>query len=440
MRIEQACLSIMVISMLFVATTRLTFAQESSSVPVKTGAAVESNAASLDREPADTSNAGTIPHFELGAVQNEIWSPVKPNSILQGIVDKKSSEQPIRLIGGVSDDRSPLNTIQRLLNRKLLTGLSMLQPRFDLSGELDSQLARSKRQLAGQIEQAKKLMNLELSHQLSPHYDIPDRNRQPLRNLQAEIEKPLPFLSAEVEKSRRLMELQLAQARKDNLCLPSDFCVPRPKYQIPADRAKPDAGLELARKQMEMELSRVKGKLVMPDFSTNLDWQITSARKNTDAQIASARPALEAVYMRMRQPQANLDVSGKMLESKSAYDKIISWDAWYARVAQAYEPILLKAIARRGNPAGSNTVSITVWPNHRLQAVIVEKSNRNFDSATIEAYQSLNGNKILEFPPGSKREKITFLVDNQHQTPHAVSDVNSQTYKGDNEVLRGSKE
>jgi hypothetical protein len=118
----------------------------------------------------------------------------------------------------------------------------------------------------------------------------------------------------------------------------------------------------------------------------------------------------------------------------SASDSTISWDWWYARIAKVSERRLLKAVAKRGNPLGSNTISITVWPNHRIAVSLVQGDDPDFDAATLEAYTSLDGNPTLEYPAGSQRKEVNFFIDNKHNTPGAISGVHSQTWVGDQEV------
>jgi hypothetical protein len=143
----------------------------------------------------------------------------------------------------------------------------------------------------------------------------------------------------------------------------------------------------------------------------------------------------DAVVAVMRMPQA-VDV-----ESAKEPDEelIVEWDAWHKRFAQLAKTPLLKAVNQCGNPSGSNTLEITVSPDHHLNVKLSQPSNGKFDQAILQAYKSLDGNPSLEYPTGSKRTSITFLIDNKHTEAGVAGDVNSQTTTGDREVLRGRK-
>ena len=99
--------------------------------------------------------------------------------------------------------------------------------------------------------------------------------------------------------------------------------------------------------------------------------------------------------------------------------------------------MLRDAIRKHGNPSGRNSMKLTVWPNHHLKAELAEGAegtSSEFDKATIEAYNLLNGNAALEYPVGSKREMITFFIDNIRKGTGAISGVKSQTIFGDKEI------
>jgi hypothetical protein len=89
-----------------------------------------------------------------------------------------------------------------------------------------------------------------------------------------------------------------------------------------------------------------------------------------------------------------------------------------------------------GNPAGSNRVQIKVWPNHHIQASLIQGSNQKFDDAVLKAYSSLDGNADLEFPRGTQRQIIEYETAHIQEVPAVTSGFNSQTIHGDLEVIK----
>jgi hypothetical protein len=114
----------------------------------------------------------------------------------------------------------------------------------------------------------------------------------------------------------------------------------------------------------------------------------------------------------------------------------ILWDAWHAQFADLARDPILKSVGKLNNPSGEDTVEITVTRNHHVFAHLSNPGkNKQFDDAILQSYQSLDGDPRLEYPPGSRRRSITFLIDNEHKEPGAPTAVKSQTTQGDKEVL-----
>jgi hypothetical protein len=104
-----------------------------------------------------------------------------------------------------------------------------------------------------------------------------------------------------------------------------------------------------------------------------------------DAQLARAQSEMEAVFKHATVP-TDVPPAG----SEGAAESTISWDRWYAGIAKASEPRILRAVAKRGNPAGFNTISLTVWPNHHIAVSLIQGHDPDFDAATLKAYSSLD--------------------------------------------------
>ena len=422
----------------------------------------------------DSVSAGTnstLPPFQLHTLHNEIWAPAKSDGWLQGIADQNklsgnatdlSSGASVSFLQGrVSTDgeSGPLTTMQRLLRPRILTGYTMMRAQsspLDLFRDLKAQLDRANPKLNAEIAKAKKEMDAQLA---SHPQDIPF-NLDAIKNTENPKmpsaipvldplpvnTKPDPHLQAQIDLARRQMEWQLAHSGHLAYSTPVMPGVGGAGQSIDIDiearvrmaRQDESTNIELAKRQMQAELARAKSG-VTPDIRADRQ-QLDRAKKETAAQIAAAKPAMDAILTNLRvspnliMPSTAPGASTQSVDAELSYEKVIAWDKWYARVAKLYEPLLLKAIARHGNPEGANTVSITVSRNHQVEVSLMEADDSAFDLATLEAYRALNGNPVLEFPPGSHRSQVSFLIDNKHNNNAPVSRVSSQTYTGDKEV------
>ncbi|HEY9789272.1 MAG TPA: hypothetical protein V6D22_02655 [Candidatus Obscuribacterales bacterium] len=181
------------------------------------------------------------------------------------------------------------------------------------------------------------------------------------------------------------------------------------------------------------QLRKVSNPQVRPDVSAEMADQQARAKRMSDKQAETVSSELTAVFRRIPNAPADLEVSGKLLAPDS--EDGISWDAWYKGIARLSEPLLGAFVERSGGPSGSNTVSITVLSDHHLSVSLVSGGNKIFDVAIMRAYRQLDGNRALAFPSGSHRTRVTFLADNKHDAAGAVSDVSTQTCVGDTEPL-----
>lgn len=132
----------------------------------------------------------------------------------------------------------------------------------------------------------------------------------------------------------------------------------------------------------------------------------------------------------------DLPVVGAAL-GPSRKDAILSWDEWYARIAATVGVPLVQAISKHGNPAGDDTVRITVWSDLRIEVQLEHGGNAQFDAAVLDAYRSLIFNPALEFPRGSKRKVVTYLSDHHHEVQGEVIDIDAHKLIGDEEHLGG---
>jgi hypothetical protein len=183
---------------------------------------------------------------------------------------------------------------------------------------------------------------------------------------------------------------------------------------------------------MSAELERAKIATTRPE---EVNSQLDDALKQAKTHVSNVQPGLDAILTHTRAlPGTTFPDVPKVAASGDAYD-VVPWDEWHARFAQLARNPILANVSKAKNASGSDTVQITVWRDHRMDAKITKPSNQAFDNAILAAYKQLAGNANLEFPKGSKRPSITFLVDNQHRGAGAPSGVQSQTSLGDREVF-----
>lgn len=170
-------------------------------------------------------------------------------------------------------------------------------------------------------------------------------------------------------------------------------------------------------------------ELVRPEIAT-------TAISNRQPQLAGNQHSANRITAQLLcQPHQNVAVAGAMAKIKSGtLRKRISWDDWYVQVANSAEPQLSAALDRYGNPSGSNTLEITVTPQRHLTVKVLHGTNDKFDAATTEAFMALDGHDSLDFPAGSKRHVVTFLVDNTHRNGEAMAGILSQPATGDDEA------
>lgn len=140
--------------------------------------------------------------------------------------------------------------------------------------------------------------------------------------------------------------------------------------------------------------------------------------------------------------QPNFDTAAKHQRVKAVPQPVLTpeqetllWDQWYARVNDMVCRALSRTLQTHGNPAGSNRIHITVWPNRNLRAEVVQTSNRSFDAAVVEAYRSLDGNSGLTFPSGTQRSVVDYESAHIQEIPAPTAHFDSSTIQGDRELI-----
>ncbi len=412
---------------------------------------------------------------------------------LRARTDKSDSA----LRGSVAEDnrRSIIETLEYGVKPQFYADLFKLMPETapDLTSQMEAQLSESKVRLTAQVAQAEKLMKLQLSARqpqrplvpLVPHSDVTPELSSQLKQQLARAEKqprvqPAPTVGstsgavelskqiklqlarsqeaerAQIERGNQQLQLALASARQNAPRVPTPTGMPPNGHPLQFPNSGVVASLNRptddAQKQMQEQLVAAKfkrppeadiaahlvaAKLQSP-AETEVAARLMQAKKKNDAIAAQTKPQMDAIVTALRLPPAidNPTIPNRATAVEAVADAVIPWDLWHANFAKLARTPLLNAISKSTNPSGANTVSITVRPDHHLVVSLTRKSNPAFDEAVLNAYRSLDGNGALEYPAGSRRKTVTFLIDNKHGASGTPSGVKSQTSVGDKEHTR----
>lgn len=330
----------------------------------------------------------------------------------------KLQVQGLRLEGGVEDQASPLNVLQRK-NQPAPAGTSQSPILVPVLKELQAEL--SKARLNGRVDDS----DYKLVPKFVPQVPRIDTARGAIPR--AQISKTNQPLSPDAQEA---LQAELRKVRDNNIDIRFGIA---PQFPVGSFPVVPGSRAPLT----QSEEASLRGELLRANSrpSTNLqldvNGQLMRSKALVDKQMSEVSAQLRSV-LRSVKPASDRIVAGVLMPRAEE----IAWDAWYQQVARLSEPRLLKCLEDQGNPSGTNTLEITVTANRVLTAKVSNASNPAFDAATIKAYRLLNGRAELQFPPGSRRKQITFFVDNDHELAGTVSDVLTTPCSGDRELVR----
>jgi len=407
----------------------------------------------VEQQPIfDTSLMESRAPFKLEIKHTQYLFPEDPSLLLHGqagVVDLRGKRKNQMLRGRVAQDNrdSTIKTLQYGVKSHFHADLRKLTAKSapELSWLMDTQLAEARRKLAGQVAREAQLMNRQLKSP-QPQAELPSMPRRAnaspdeSRALQAELAKSSQ--RDQRASASQLFRAAVSQAQEHAERVPT---VPSKQFVIPSSgRAvfpgspippAPKIDTSASERELSGQLARAKGQLPLV---SRMGVELESARRRSRSLVSQAQPAMNAIMTSLR-PIAHRDVptasTAKQAEDRDT-ESVIQWDAWHARFANLARQPILEEVSKAGSPSGTSTVEITVWPNHHLAVHLTQKSNAAFDQAIVKAYQSLDGNPALEYPAGSRRSSVTFLIDNKHNETGVPSSVKSQTSVGDKEIVR----
>jgi hypothetical protein len=111
----------------------------------------------------------------------------------------------------------------------------------------------------------------------------------------------------------------------------------------------------------------------------------------------------------------------------------VLWDQWYDRVGKLCDSQLAAELEKHGNPAGSCTVEVSVRKDCHIGVISTQRDGEAFSTATLAAYRSLDGHPAWQFPAGSRRSQVRFVVKNSQDDAGPVIEIEGKRITGDSE-------
>jgi len=358
----------------------------------------------------------------------------KNGALLHGAVDKngkpltaKADENPL----------SPLKTNERVhspfqLDIRQLT--ASVAP--DIVFQMDQEISQARNRSVDEIAKRENAMDPRLRAD-APQPEMPNPNASitATRELESQMEKIKQSGEQAARQAGEALKLAMAGGERAPAKMPGDGMGGAPKIPATApERAANSTKATEAEREMSAELMNAQSRV--PPSASEFDGKLADANGQAKANVAAAKPDLDAILTHVHPIPGTSFPSVPKSASPGDTSDVVPWDEWHAQFARLADGPILKSVSKTKRPSGFDTVQITVWRNHRLDAKITKASSAEFDQAILQAYKSLNGNPGLTFPKNSQRKSITFLVDNEHKGAGAPSSVQSQTSVGDREVIR----
>jgi hypothetical protein len=362
------------------------------------------------------------------------------NNMLHGGVDKNGNPLSARV---VDNPLTPLKTNEHFHPqfqfdlRKLTNNVAP-----DIAYQMDQELEHPNNPPPDEVTRQEKLMESKLRPE-APHSDMPPTN--PITTLTASLARAF---ESEMEKTKQ-SEQQAKGPGIESMKLamgagpmapgqfpgaPGNGTGNFPK--LPAggmpDQSRESAEQKQSEREFDSELAGIKKD--KPLSSKDLDAKIADAKVRVQTTVTNVEPKLDAVLLNVRPLDLTIDPAmPKKIGVEADVVDVVPWDEWHSRFAKLAQDPILANVSRAKKTSGFDTVEITVWRDHRVEAKLIKASNADFDLAILNAYKSLAGNPGLAFPNHSLRKSITFLVDNEHKGSGAPNSVQSQTSRGDRE-------
>jgi hypothetical protein len=387
--------------------------------------------------------------FKLDLKHTDIVYPAKLSS--RGdvkVVDLRTEQTATVLKGGVTSQaaQTTIHTVEHGIKPTFHLDLTALIPKIapDISRQLESAIDRARHNLAASADNLPRPADMKpQSPKTAPTLPIP-KPASPKLSAQIDAAKPtsprVPINTTDIAGQ--------ADALRGNgggggggsggASNAGGFGGGiMPPHVVATTPTMPKAPTSLPKVPKDIQ-SIVSAPLKQPvatkDLSAQMRTAVTRAHlaaQNADPQLLSERTRTRLMSSPAIPNTANV-LNGELLKP----DAVILWDEWHRRFANLAGDALIKSINAAGNPRGTNTISVTVYPDQRLKLFVKTSGGSTFDTVVLHAYRSLNGHPLLAYPSRSLRSSVTFLVDNKHTSSGSASAVRSEISSGDKEVLK----
>lgn len=320
-----------------------------------------------------------------------------------------------------------LSTRQHAVRAKFFIDLQRLEAQYapNVARLMEAEITKSRLKSAFDTIQRERQLNVELAleHPKAQILILPSNSTHsanPNVQLEAALARAKQVQTDTANNANAMLAAALKQARMTGGRLPAypQIRLQMPPFQeLPAGNIKISKGSQtdttVALRSMNGELQKTTD---LRPTAAQLDADLLSARNKVLIKTNRQQSDLDTILTSVRSistPSISSQLLNNQAESKSS-SKVIEWDAWHANFARLARPKILQKLNKFGNPAGKNTIEVSVSASGHVTAELKRAGNTAFDQAILEAYRSLDGSASLQFPKGSCRREIRFLVDNDH--------------------------
>ncbi|MBX9686868.1 MAG: hypothetical protein K2X27_09215 [Candidatus Obscuribacterales bacterium] len=393
--------------------------------------------------------------FELELKHTQVVYPKDPSLLLHG------DTGVVRLTATIKQDvlRSQIENEQKAstvylkehgVKAQFFVDFRKLEAKYapEIAKVMESELIQARLKSQAEVARAKPLMDKELQAR-PPEAKLPplparaDVNDPKSKVLDAELSQSAKQAQSQLKDPLQQFQAALTQLAASGAKMPAfnSAAGRMPELRRKALPSIPESSPkkpDLMPAEQELAEQLASAKLKAPDISTAaLNAQMAGAKKLSNTEALKAQPAMDTILSYARRlPDREISKAGETAEEKDLDAQLIlKWDDWHARFARIAEAKVLAALTKASNPAGADTVEITVLPDRHLTVKLTQSSNAAFDKAILEAFRALDGSPELAYPAGSRRRSLSFLMDSKLEGGLA-SKVKSQTAVGDREILR----
>lgn len=432
----------------------------------------------------DTSRMEKAKVFNLNVEHTDLIVSESATQVLQASarIDDLGADRYDAILKATVTDFAPstIETVEHGVQAKFFVDVQKLSARYapEIARLMEAQLAVARRKALADVAAAKPLMDKQLAAKPRPRMPllpgVPKTGQLPMPKAGYVSDNPINLALAEAQKQnlqrtadteRKLAAKVMDGARNGGPLvgpagggpiaggplsglLPGGQMPEKPRTQVGSIPEFPKTAADLAipsvaKPNLSKQAQEMSAKLSKPTddhaaggFLNGLDTAAKLSQEKAKAAIGQALPSMDAVLTYMR-PHPNLKIpKPEGLAAEAETSIALEWDSWHKKFAELARNPILAHVRKSGNPSGNNTVEIIVKSNNEVAVRLIKPSTVEFDEAIVRAYESLNGNKELQFPARSRRSSISFLVDNKHFGPGVAGSVQSTTATGDKEFIR----